>query len=156
MPRPKIAAEMATSTAAAAGWTSHVHGPFSMPSKARLGSHATRPAGTTVSKPVNANAGKPSSGNTLSSVIMRHVELLISSAARGAQKARLPQAYSNASTMATEETRLTHSRAIQPGETTTGNWPNDHTSMIRPGTNMPAPVTGAKPSVSSTIQTGCG
>jgi len=64
----------------------------SSPSSARQGYQATNPTGSTVSIPLSSSGPSPSSGNALSWYSSRIDELLISSAARGAQKATLAHA----------------------------------------------------------------
>src|SRR5258708_5575245 len=93
-----------------------------MPNKTRAGYHATRPTGTTVTRPPSAQPDTPSRGNGASWVINRQLELLISSAARGAQKARLPTMYSNASTTAIDATKSATSSRYQDGGTARSNW----------------------------------
>src|SRR5690349_12693002 len=115
-------------------------GPSTRPTSAAAGYHATSPTGTKDSRLASAKAGSPSSGKTLSCVISRQVELLTSSAARGAQKARLPQPYEKASTIVTDEARYTSSKPSQPAETCTLKWPIDQAMVNRPGSTMPAPV----------------
>src|SRR5712691_11319158 len=88
----------------------------SMPSRTREGYHPTSPIGTTLTRQPSATLDKPSSGNGASWVIRRQVDVLISSAARGAQNARQPQAHSNDSTTATDATTLRISKAHQLGE----------------------------------------
>src|SRR5712691_10110216 len=85
----------------------------SMPSRTREGYHPTSPIGTTLTRQPSATLDNPSSGNGANWVIRRQVDELISSAARGAQNARQPQAYSNASTTATDAGTLKISKAHQ-------------------------------------------
>src|SRR5215831_18941217 len=87
---------------AASGSPSHAQPDDSTPSNVRAGYHATSPAGTNVSSVASATVGRESSGKTSSCISSCQVELLSSSAERGAQKARLPQAYENASTTTIE------------------------------------------------------
>src|SRR4051812_43167185 len=105
------------SAAAAKGIPSHAHGEESMPTSVRAGNQATSPAGTNVSRLTSASVGSESSGKTSSCMISCHVELLSSSADRGAQNARLPQAYENDRTTTTEHTRDTSSSATHAGVT---------------------------------------
>src|SRR5207245_4481432 len=120
------------------------------------GYHATRQMGTAVSSAATAGPERPARGNGARCISSRHVSELISSEARGAQKARLPQAYSNASTVAIEASRLTTSNAYQPADSVRPSWWIDQISSPSPGRSMPEPVAGAKPSVSSAIHKGCG
>src|SRR5579859_4088801 len=141
---------------AAAGSSAESQGVRPMPSRTRAGYHATSPTGTTVSRLPSAHADRPSSGNGASWMSNRQLELLISSAARGAQNARLPMMYSNASTTATDATTSTVSSTYQPGGTTMFNSRLAQLNRPSPATSMPDPVTGAKPSVSKTIHRGWG
>src|SRR5690348_2396038 len=117
MPCPKIHHAPTPSNAAAAGTASIDHHSTSMPSKTRAGSHAINPTGTIVTKPANTAPESPSSGNGANCVSNCHVDEFTSSAARGAQNASAPQAYSNASTISIDATTCTTNTVIQIGET---------------------------------------
>src|SRR5712692_8516395 len=84
------------------------------PSKARHGYHATKPTGTTVSRPLSMTPLRPSSGKSLTWSNIRKRGVLISSAARGAKKARLPQKNDTESTTVAEASRLHTQSASQP------------------------------------------
>ena len=98
--------------------------------------------------------GRASRGKTSSCINSCQVELLSSSAERGAQNARLPHAYEKASTTTTEHASDNASRPSQASVSGTCNCTSDQPSSNNPGSSMPAPVTGANPSVSSTIHSG--
>src|SRR6185437_14516822 len=127
-----------------------------MPSRARQGNHATKPAGSAVSMPPSQNGANPSSGNEVSRRIIRSAEVLISSAARGAQNARHPQRNANAITVAHDATRLTSASASQPGETASAIREDDQTINPTPATTVVDAENGVKPSVSRVTQIGRG
>src|SRR6266508_4848354 len=126
------------------------------PSSARQGYQARKPTGRTVSSPPSSSGPSPSSGNILSCVSSLIDELLISSAARGAQNARLPDKNENDITIIDEAARLRTSSASQPSVIGSASLCVAQISSPRPGSSTDEPEYGMDPSVSSDTQIGCG
>src|SRR5688500_20195110 len=93
------------------GVTQVANGVGSRARRAREGYQAMKPAGTTVSSPASNRRPTPSSGKVRSCFIKRQDELLISSAARGAQNAMLPMANEKASKIRHEAKKFRRSAA---------------------------------------------
>src|SRR5262249_25690544 len=126
------------------------------PSKARHGYHATKPTGTTVSRPLSMTPLRPSRGKSLSWSNIRKRGVLISSVARGAKKARLPQKNATDSTIVAEANRLHTQSASHPRVTVTVSERLAHSVSPTPVRKALEAPKGLKPSVSKATQIGCG
>ena len=145
---------MIENIAATVGVSSSDHASLSSPRRARAGYQARKPTGRNVMRPLNMAKLRPSNGNGMSVRSRPDAELLISSVARGAQNARLPQMKLKDSRIVADAATLSKARNSHDIVGSSASTVPDQSNRSNPGMMEALPEKGMKPSVKRAIHTG--